>query len=152
MTVLEEEAQTPLDIVHTNVFVPVIKLVTPELLRVGVVTLEPPAITVHKPLPIIGLFPFNVNVEAHKFSGKPAFATVGTSSIIIATVDVEEAQGKFEISHWKIFVPTASPVMFVVGENGLVIVPLPETNVHKPVPTVGVFAVIAVVGEEIQSV
>ena len=40
----------------------------------------------------------------------------------------------------------------MLGSVGLVIVPLPETNVHKPVPTVGVLAVIAVVGDEIQMV
>jgi len=33
-----------------------------------------------------------------------------------------------------------------------VIVPLPEIKVHKPAPTAGVFAVMVVVGDEIQSV
>ena len=40
----------------------------------------------------------------------------------------------------------------VVGDNELVIVPVPDNNVHTPVPTVGVFAVMLAVGEEIQSV
>ena len=77
---------------------------------------------------------------------------VGTSFTKIAIVAVEFVQGKLEISHWKIFVPKPNPVIVVLGSVGLVIVPLPETNVHKPVPTVGVLAVIAVVGDEIQMV
>ena len=49
-------------------------------------------------------------------------------------------------------VPNPKPVIVVFGRVAFVIVPLPETNVHKPVPTVGVLAVIAVVGDEIQMV
>ena len=35
--------------------------------------------------------------------------------------------------------PNPNPVTVDVGELGFVIVPLPLTNVHVPVPTVGVF-------------
>ena len=57
-----------------------------------------------------------------------------------------------EIVQAKTFVPKANPVIVVLGKVGFVIVPLPEINVHKPVPTVGVLAVIAVDGEEIHNV
>ena len=70
----------------------------------------------------------------------------------MAMVVVELAQGAFEIVQAKTFVPKAKAVMFVFGRVGFAIVPEPETKVHKPVPTVGVFAAIVVVGEEIQSV
>ena len=66
-TVLVEAGQTPLDIVHTMLFVPVIKPVTVELLRVGVVTVEVPEITVHTPVPTAGIFAFNVVEETHRF-------------------------------------------------------------------------------------
>lgn len=66
--------------VHTNVFVPVIKLVTVDVFNVGVVTLEPPAITVHNPVPTTGVLPASVNVDAHKFCVVPALAPVGLSS------------------------------------------------------------------------
>ena len=42
--------------------------------------------------------------------------------------------------------------MVVFAKVGFVIDPVPETKVHEPVPTAGVFPVIDVEGEEIQSV
>lgn len=36
--------------------------------------------------------------------------------------------------------PTVKPVTVEVGEPGLVIVAVPVSTVHKPVPTTGVFA------------
>ena len=54
--------------------------------------------------------------------------------------------------HANTFAPTAKPVMVVVGSNELVITPVPETNVHTPVPTAGKLAAIIVLGLEIQIV
>ena len=71
---------------------------------------------------------------------------------MIVTLEVEDGQGELEIVHAKTFVPTAKPVMEVVGESEFVMTPVPETSVHAPVPTVAVFAFIEVVGDEIQSV
>ncbi len=67
-------------------------------------------------------------------------------------LDTDAAQGAFEMVHAKTFVPRANPVIDVVGDNELVIEPNPETSVHTPVPTVGVFAAINVFGLVIQSV
>ena len=52
----------------------------------------------------------------------------------------------------KTLLPNPNPVMDVVGESELVIVPLPDINVHTPVPTVAVFAAMKVFGLVIQSV
>ena len=52
----------------------------------------------------------------------------------------------------KTFTPKPNPVIEVVGERELVIVPLPETNVQTPVPTVAVFAAIIVFGLVIHKV
>ena len=71
---------------------------------------------------------------------------------MIATVEEEAKQGAFEIVQAKIFVPIASPVMDVVGDNEFVITPVPETKVQAPVPTVAVFAVMNVFGLLIQIV
>ena len=71
---------------------------------------------------------------------------------MIAIVDEEAAQGEFEMVHWKIFVPTARPVIEVVGESEFVIVPDPEIKLQLPIPTSAVLAFIVVVGEEIQRV
>lgn len=65
---------------------------------------------------------------------------------------MEGAQGEFEMVQEKIFVPTASPVIVVLGDNELVITPEPETSDHVPIPTVAVLAFMIVVGEEIQRV
>lgn len=50
------------------------------------------------------------------------------------------------------FVPTASPVIEVVGDKEFVIVPDPEIKLQVPVPVNGVFAFIKVLGVETQSV
>jgi hypothetical protein len=46
--------------------------------------------------------------------------------------------------HWKILVPSERKTIEEVGEFGDEATPLPETKDHAPVPTVGVFAAIAV--------
>ena len=149
---LDEAEQTPFEMVHINVCVPVIKLETLELLSAGVATLEPPSITVHNPVPTVGLFPVNVKLEAHRFCEGPAFDVVGLSSTKIVTEETDDKQGTLEMVQSKILAPIPKPVIALFGEVGLVIIPLPETKVHSPVPTVGVFAAIVVVGEEMQSV
>jgi hypothetical protein len=74
------------------------------------------------------------------------------SFTIIATVEEEGEQGELEMVHWKIFVPNPRPVIEVVGDNELVIVPLPETKVQAPVPTIAALAFIVVVGVLIHKV
>lgn len=65
--VLEDVAHTPLEIVQTIVLVPVIKLLTVEMFNVGVVMVEPPAITVHKPVPTVGALPVSVELAVQRF-------------------------------------------------------------------------------------
>ena len=52
----------PLLIVHTNVFTPIVKPVTPLVGLVGVVTVAVPAVTVHAPVPTVGAFAARVAV------------------------------------------------------------------------------------------
>ena len=54
--------QVPFVIVHTNVFTPVVKPVTPEVGLVGVVTAPVPAVTVQSPVPIAGVLAARVDV------------------------------------------------------------------------------------------
>ena len=60
----------------------------------------------------------------------------------MVTFETELAQGGFEIVHTKTFVPTPKPVIVVLFKVGVVIVPAPETKVHKPVPIAGTFPAI----------
>ena len=52
----------PLLMVQVNVFTPVVKPVTPEVGLVGVVTVAVPAVTVHNPVPTVGVFAAKVAV------------------------------------------------------------------------------------------
>ena len=67
--------------------------------------------------------------------------------MVITTSSVEGVQGELEIVQRKVAVPgTANPVTPEVGELGVVMVAVPETTLHAPVPTVGVLpAKVAVV-------
>ena len=71
---------------------------------------------------------------------------------MIVTFELEEAQGELEIVHANTVFPKPKPVMLVVGESEFVIVPLPETSVHTPVPTTGVLAAMNVFALVIHSV
>ena len=70
--------QVPLLIVHTNVFTPVVKPVTPLVGELGVVTVAVPAVTVHTPVPTVGAFAAKVPVGEHIVWSAPAAATVGS--------------------------------------------------------------------------
>ena len=58
--------QTPFEMVHRNVLTPTDNPVTPDVGEVGVVTVAPPAITVHAPVPTVGVFPASVAVVAQR--------------------------------------------------------------------------------------
>lgn len=67
------------------------------------------------------------------------------STFIVTKSDVGKHNG-LDIVHCKVTaVPGDNPVMVVFGELGFIIVAEPDTNVHSPVPTLGVFAAIVVV-------
>ena len=67
---------------------------------------------------------------------------VGISFTVIVTSETEGPQGGLSMVHLKIFIPTGSAVIIVIGESELVIVPPPEISDHVPTPTVAVFAAI----------
>ena len=75
-------------------------------------------------------------------------AVVGSSLLVIITSSILGAHGTLDIVHLNVFAPTPNPVIPEVGLPGVVIVPVPLTNVHTPVPTVGVLpASVAVVAQ-----
>ena len=58
-----EFVQNPLLIVHLNVaLAPIVKPVRPLVSDAGVVIVAVPAVTVHKPVPIVAVLPANVAV------------------------------------------------------------------------------------------
>lgn len=77
-------------------------------------------------------------------------AVVGTASLVMVTSDVEAAHTPLLIVQRKALAPTPKPVTPDVGELGVVIVPVPLTNVQAPVPTVAVLpAKVAVVAQTV---
>ncbi len=140
--------------VHAKTFIPspspVIKVVgDTELLMVPL-----PETIVHTPAPIVAVLAaikvFGLEIQIVWFG--PAFETVGNGLTVMVTFEIDEAHGALEIVQAKMLLPIANPVIELEGDNELVIVPLPETKVQTPIPTVAVLAAIVVVGEEIQSV
>ena len=62
VTVSLDAGHVPFVIVHTNVFAPTVKPVTPDVGELGVVTVALPAMTVHAPVPTVGVLPASVAV------------------------------------------------------------------------------------------
>ena len=63
--------------------------------------------------------------------------------MVITTSSVAGVHTPFDTVHLKVaVVPAAKPVTVVVALVGVVIVAVPETNVHAPVPTEGAVAAI----------
>ena len=141
--------QAPLEIVHrSTVVAPATNPVTVEVGEAGVVTEPAPEITVHSPVPTVGVFAAKVvAVVSHNVWSGPAAATVGTSSTVIITSSVEAGQDPFVTVHLKVAeAPTVKPVTPEVGDAGVVTEAEPAITVHIPDPTAGVLpAKVAVV-------
>ena len=143
-------AQVPFDMVHLNVFTPILNPVTPDVGDVGVVTAPEPAITVHAPVPVTGVFPANVEDDEHSVWSAPAVAVVGGVSRKIVMSSVDGVQMLFEMVHLNVLVPKLNPVIPEVGDVGVVTVADPAITVQAPVPTPGVFpANVAVVVQSV---
>lgn len=57
--------------------------------------------------------------------------------VIVAT---EGVQAPLETAHWNTLFPTPSPVTAETGEEGVVILPVPEMSDQDPVPKAGTVA------------
>ena len=141
--------QVPLLIVHTNVFTPVVKPVTPDVGDVGVDTVAAPAVTVHAAVPTTDVFAASVAVSAQIVWSGPAAEVVGNGSTFMVIVSVLAVQVPLLIDHTKVFTPVVKPVTPLVGEAGVVTTPVPAITVHAPVPVVGVLAASIAVGLQI---
>ena len=138
--------QVPLLIVHSKVFTPVVNPVNPLVGDVGVVTVAVPAVTVHAPVPIVGVLAASVAVAEQIVWSGPAVEVVGNGSTFIVIVSVLAAQVPLLIDHTKVFTPVVRPVTPLVGDAGVVTSPVPVITVHAPVPVVGVLAASVDVG------
>jgi hypothetical protein len=129
------------EIVHLNVALePTGTPVTPEFGKEGVVIVAVPLTTLHTPIPTIGVLPARVKLPLPQLVWSvPALAVVGVALFVSTTSSVDGVQGLFEIVHLKVaLVPAGTPVTPEAGEDGVVIVAVPLTTLHAPVPTVAV--------------
>ena len=113
----------------------------------GVVIVAVPLTTVHTPVPTVGVFPANVVlVTLHKPWSVPASAVVGTSDTLMVTSSLLLPQPPLLMVHLNVtLLPIVRPVTVLVSDDGVVIVPVPLTTVHTPVPTVAVLPASVVV-------
>jgi hypothetical protein len=140
ITSSNDAGQLPFVIVHLNVaLVPAGIPVTVVFLNDGVVMVAVPLTKVHKPVPVVGLLPFNVKLPLlHCVWSVLALATVGDALFVSVTLLADE-HAPLVIVHVNVaVVPTGTPVTPDVGEDAVVIVAVPIVTVHKPVPTDGV--------------
>lgn len=126
-------------IVQRKIFEPILKPVTEVTGEVGLVIVPLPLMSVHNPVPTIGVFPFRVEEKEQIAESIPALATVGNASTKIVTVSEIDGQVPFEMVQTNVLMPLLIPVIPHVGEDGDVKVPVPTTVVHNPLPIAGVF-------------
>lgn len=104
-----------------------------------------PEVTVHNPAPGDGLFPAKVKtLVLHRLCAVPALAA-GADNLFVSTTFAEElAQVPLLTVHLSVaLVPAVTPVTVVLYNVGAVIVAVPLTTVHNPVPGEGLLPVSA---------
>jgi hypothetical protein len=134
------DVHVPLVIVHLSVaLVPTGTPVTVEVADDGVVIVAVPLTTLHTPVPVEAAFPASVKDPLLQFARSvPAAAIVAAASFVNTMVSAVE-QVPFVIVHASVAeVPAVKPVTPEVGEDGVVIVAVPLTTLHTPVPVVAV--------------
>jgi hypothetical protein len=99
LTVEVEAGQTPLLTDHCRMLFPTPILLTGLKCRVPLETAAVPLTTDQLPVPTDGALPFNVKVVAQMVLLLPALDTVGKSSRVICTVEVDEGQTPLPIDH-----------------------------------------------------
>jgi hypothetical protein len=144
-----EAGQAVLLIVHLKTFVPSDNPLTPDAGLAGAVTVPVPEITVHAPVPISGVFPASVAVEAQIVWFTPASAAVGALNRVMVTSSVEAGQTGLAMVQRKTTEPTAKPLIAELGLEGVAIVAVPDTTDHAPVPMAGMLPARVVVAAQI---
>jgi hypothetical protein len=138
--------QLPLVIVQRTVaLVPGAIPVTVVFATTGLVIVALPDCKLQTPVPDVGTFPAIVNMELlHCSIFIPASAVVGAAVLLITTSSKVDPQTTplLIVQRNVAVVPAGTPVTVVVALAGVVIVPVPDCNVHNPVPGAAAFAAI----------
>ena len=132
--------QLPLEIVQRNVaFVPAAMPVMVVVGEEALVIVAAPDCTLHKPVPTNGtLATIGKVLLLHWSRLTPASATVGLALLVSTTSSKLGAHTPLLIVQRNVaLVPTGTPVTPLLKVPAAVIVAVPDTTVHKPVPTTG---------------
>ena len=140
VTLSNDAAQTPFEIVQRKTLFPTESPDTPDVGDVALSKIAVPEITDQSPVPIVGAFAESVATVEQIDWSIPASAVVGFSSTSIVISSNESAQIPFEIVQRKTLFPKESPEAPDVGEVASSKMAVPEISVQSPVPIVGEFA------------
>lgn len=99
-----------------------------------------PLVTVHAPVPTDGVLAANVALAVEQMVWlMPAFEAVGSKETTISTSSVLTGQAPLVIVQRSVAVaPGTNPVRPETGDEGVVMVAVPETTLQLPVPITGV--------------
>lgn len=107
--------------------------------EVGVVIVAVPLTTLQRPVPVVGELPASVKEPLlHCVCPLPASAVVACASFFNTTSSVEEHVPLVIVQRSVALVPAGTPVTPEVAEEGVVMVAVPLTTLHVPVPTLAV--------------
>lgn len=143
MIMVSLEVHVPLVMVHSKIAeLPAASPVTVVMDEHGMVILIGGLITDQQPVPGAGSFAFKLNVPLLQFERScPAFAGFEVISLVKTTRSNDGAHVLLVIVHCRVAeVPAGIPVTVVLNNPVLLILAVPLTNDHIPVPDVGLFA------------
>lgn len=140
VTVSVVTVQVPFPMDHISVVVvPGVKPMMLVLGEAGLLIVQVPVSRLQVPVPVAGvLADMAVEVTLQSCWSAPASATVGRASLVTATSSVLELQNPLLMVHLSIVVvPGANAVIPVEDKVGVVMVQVPLTILHTPVPVMG---------------
>ena len=137
VTLLVVEEQE-LEIVQRNTFVPNPTFLTAVVGEEPLTKVPLPLTTDQVPVPTTGAFALSI-AESQTVWFVPAIEVVGGRTRVIMTSSVVGVQVPLDMVQRNVLLPAPNPVTVEVGLDALVIVPVPVTRLHKPVPAEGAF-------------
>ena len=132
VTLSNDAAHTPLEIVHLKTLFPTESPDTPEVGEVALTKIAVPETTDQSPIPIIGEFAERVATVEQIVWSFPALAVVGAAWTITETSSKTSAQAPPGMVQRKVLVPIESPETLVLARLALAKVPVPEIMLQIP--------------------